>query len=90
MRLCNSARVRVGFEVLVVDTAGVGEVAGATAGDCDGDATGIDRGVGEGLGVAGVVDLRSRCALLLKDATGIAASTRNNERNSLQVLISIN
>jgi len=33
MRLCNSGRVRVGLEVLVVDTADVGEAVGATAGD---------------------------------------------------------
>ena len=51
MRLCNSARVLVGFAVLVAEVVGVDVVTGATAGDRS--------GVGEGVAVD-MVDLRSR------------------------------
>jgi hypothetical protein len=56
MRLCNSARVLVGLEVLVAEVVGVDEVTGATAGDWEGEA---GLGVGDGAAVV-VANLRSR------------------------------
>src|SRR5262245_56859750 len=87
MRICSSARVFVGFEVLdpgVTET-GVDEVEGATTGDCV--------GVGDGDGVAGAVvgavDLRSRCAIALKLPTGMVPSRRIRERSDFEILINL-
>ena len=80
IRLCNSATVLVGFEVLVADPTGVGDTAGGTVGDCAGDATGLGSGVAEEVGV---VDLRSRCAVAVKSATGIVTSRTSNASNDL-------
>ena len=78
IRLWSSASVFVGFEVFGPELTGVAEAAGATTGDCEG------AGVGDGDGVtdarAGAVDLRSRCALAVKFATGIVANRSTSNR----------
>jgi len=88
IRLWSSASVFVGFEVFGPALTGAGEGAGATAGDCEG------AGVGDGDGVidaraGAAVDLRSRCALVVKfEADSIAAMIRvSNSANDFVCFI---